>query len=176
MSRGLATDKGTRHSYLPFYEVIMNKYKDEPLTLVEIGVERGGSLILWSKYFKNARIIGIDVKIQRMAANRARGRNIEIWCTNAYSLECVKQLPMIDILIDDGPHTLDSQLFCIKHYLPKIKPNGLFIIEDIQTTEYYNKLLENTPDNVIPKIVDLRYVKGQYDDLLYVIDLALTQL
>jgi cephalosporin hydroxylase len=52
-------DKGTTHSYIEKYEEILAPYRDRPITLVEIGVESGGSLAMWAEYFANplSRII-----------------------------------------------------------------------------------------------------------------------
>ena len=35
--------------------------KTEPLRVLEIGIERGGSLLMWRDYFPNAQVFGIDI-------------------------------------------------------------------------------------------------------------------
>ena len=55
------TDKNSYHSYVDVYE---NLFKNRQLTvknLLEIGIERGGSLKLWNDYFVNAQIYGLDI-------------------------------------------------------------------------------------------------------------------
>ena len=76
-----------------------------------------------------------------------------------------------DIIIEDGPHTLESQIFAIKHYSKLLKENGILIIEDIQNYEYceiiMNQIDKDLYSNV--EIIDLRGNKGRYDDILIVV-------
>ena len=47
--------------YFPIYEKLFEKYRNEEITFIEIGVLDGGSLEIWKKYFgTKSRIIGID--------------------------------------------------------------------------------------------------------------------
>jgi hypothetical protein len=57
------TDKNAlTNDYLRHYERAVGTLRDEPITLLEIGVERGGSLRTWLKYFTRATIVGVDIK------------------------------------------------------------------------------------------------------------------
>jgi FkbM family methyltransferase len=78
---------------------------------------------------------------------------------------------MSDIVIDDGPHSLESQIFSVKNFSTKVKPGGLFVIEDVADIEYCKQLTEATPLHLRPhiEILDLRGVKGRSDDILFVI-------
>lgn len=80
-------------------------------------------------------------------------------------------MPQFDIIIDDGPHSLESQIFFLENYLDKVKPNGLLIIEDIQNISDTKILYEKTPSNFQSNIsiIDLRASKNRYDDILFVI-------
>jgi RHS repeat-associated protein len=52
------TDKSSiYHNYLPFYE----RYRNEPMKLLEIGVAGGASLAMWTEYFPNSAIVGADI-------------------------------------------------------------------------------------------------------------------
>ena len=49
-------------SYFYFYEDLLQKYRGKEIIFVEIGVQRGGSLLMWRDWLgPKARIIGIDV-------------------------------------------------------------------------------------------------------------------
>ena len=48
----------------------------------------------------------------------------------------------LDIVIDDGQHTLESQLECIDLYLPKLNKGGVLIIEDVQDASHFEKFIE----------------------------------
>ena len=54
--------RSLKHSnYFDIYDEIFEKYRNKKITLVEIGVTNGGSLMMWREYFgDNANIIGID--------------------------------------------------------------------------------------------------------------------
>lgn len=47
--------------YLSEYERLFNRLRSEPVSVLEIGVQNGGSVEIWSKYFPNATSI-IDRK------------------------------------------------------------------------------------------------------------------
>jgi hypothetical protein len=57
------TDKASRghpvrnHGYLGFYERFLTPLRHEPLRILEIGVWRGQSLMMWAEYFQNARVV-----------------------------------------------------------------------------------------------------------------------
>ena len=76
----------------------------------------------------------------------------------------------IDYLIDDGPHTLESQKKCIDLYYPKIKSKGKMIIEDIKgdnlfPLESYINYLKSSIE-LTYKVIDLRPNKGRFDDII----------
>ena len=57
--KGKSSDKW--QSYLEVYDTLFYPLKNMPLSLVEIGVQNGGSLEIWAEYFSNAlNIIGVD--------------------------------------------------------------------------------------------------------------------
>ena len=127
------TDKNSTHNYIEgFYEANFASYQNvNSLSLLEIGVNNGGSLYLWNKYFVNGNILGIDI-IDNLKEDWKELNNTKYIITDAYNSSFVEILPQFDIIIDDGPHSLESQIFFLENYLDKVKPNGLLIIEDIQ--------------------------------------------
>jgi hypothetical protein len=166
------TDKNTIHTYIDnFYDLAFEPYKDKDINFVEIGVHDGGSMTLWKEYFTNAEIYGMDNRLHEPCKEFADKHGINYIIGNAYDDCIVNQIPNIDIFIDDGPHTLESQLISIEKYLPKMNSNGIFIIEDIQSYDYLN-ILKQKAQNIFPsyryEIIDLRQYKNRYDDLLFV--------
>lgn len=174
----IGTDKNTIHSYVDgFYEKEFSLYQDKNISLLEIGIEFGASLKLWSEYFKNPQnIIGID-NVNRLVSEYQNVDNVQIIFENAYDMNLVSSLPNFDIIIDDGPHTLESQLNALELYIPKLKNNGLLIIEDIQSCEWISLLEEKFYEvckvynlkNLSYEFVDLTNFKGRYDDLMFVV-------
>lgn len=122
------------------YNKLFTPKKNSCTKLLEIGIQYGLSLLMWKEYFLNADIYGIDVEYCHHVINTPR---IHSYFENAYSKECVNLFSAnsFDIVIDDGPHTLQSMIFFCKHYFNLVKPGGLFIIEDIIDTNWTPVLL-----------------------------------
>ena len=96
---------------------------------------------------------------------------------DAYNPEMVNQYfiqPNIrfDIMIDDGPHSLESMKKYIQLYLPLMKDDGILIIEDIPSLDWIEILRETVPEHQrqFVKVYDLRYTKTRFDDVVFTID------
>ena len=76
------------------------------------------------------------------------------------------------MLLDDGPHTLDSMIKFIELYSDLIADDGILVIEDVQDINWFDELIKSTPDELKQYIntYDLRDIKNKYDDLVFVID------
>ena len=162
------TDKNCLHSYVDeVYEDLFRDTRHSVKKLLEIGVENGGSILMWKDYFSNAVISGIDNKECPQINNRDR---IEFILGNAYDYKISDQFHKdFDVIIEDGPHTLESMTFVIKEYLNKINQNGILIIEDIQDFNWTNILRRQIPKGFKSEVRDLRKVRGRYDDILMII-------
>lgn len=112
------------------YNDIFTPRKDSCKKILEIGIQYGLSLLLWEKYFLNADIYGIDVEYCHHVTNSTR---IHPYFKDAYRKDSVEMFEpnTFDIVIDDGPHTLESMIFFCKNYFHLVKPGGVFVIEDI---------------------------------------------
>lgn len=174
------TDKNTYHSYIEFfYEKCFEKYKEKNISLLEIGIQGGSSLKLWKEYFVNSkRIVGIDISEDSLAERNKNIEGVEYFFGDAYSEEIANQFSNFDIIIDDGPHTLESQIQFILKYFPKLNSGGMLIIEDVEDINYtldfmktFHKVCENdkSGSSYIIKTIDLRNKKGRYDDILFVV-------
>jgi len=161
------SDKGTNHSYIEHvYENLFAKYRDTADSILEIGTYEGGSLFMWKEYFTKAKIYGIET-FKRVDIIDDRITQI---IADAYSQITADQLhDNFDIIIDDGPHSGESQKLCIELYLQKIKPGGILVIEDIASTETLNGLITSIPAGLEFEVFDLRERKGRWDDLVLVI-------
>jgi len=176
------TDKNTTHSYLPLYDKLLKTLKNTAKNVLEVGIgdfetKNGGSLLLWSNYFTNATIYGIDIlPINRVLDIVINDPTIKLYCnSDAYNEKIIKKnLSNIkfDFLLDDGPHTLESQEKFIELYSPLISDSGILIIEDVQDIEWLDNLKNKTPEHLKQyiKIYDLRKNKERYDDIVFTID------
>lgn len=165
------SDKNAYHSYIEdVYEEYFNYYRNKKINLLEIGVSFSGSIRLWNDYFENAQIYGIDnfscgEEYRKKSEDLIEGKfsNIQIICSDAYSKNILKELPEFDIIIDDGPHTLDTQLKCIELYLPKIKSNGIMFIEDIIVDFEYDYREDELHEHPTIKSLIEKIPNGKYE-------------
>lgn len=166
--RGVGTDKEWRHKYVStFYNERFEKYKDQPVNLLEVGTGHGGSLIMWSDYFEHGSIFGVDVNDYTDPIIKTYPR-IKTSLRDGYTREFADSLPGLDIAIDDGPHTLPSFIKFIDIYLPKVKKDGVLIIEDIPDIEYTKTLAEKVPGYNY-EILDTREIANLFDNIMFVV-------
>ena len=170
------TDKGSSHTYTGMYEEILSQYKNKECTLLEIGVQSGGSALLWSKYLPNAKLSFADVDPLNQMVIDMIGDKCIFHLGDAYSdygLNAIKSARPegFDVIIDDGPHTLQSMVECIRRYLPMVKKDGYLIIEDVQNISWCETLKNEVPleykNNI--EIVDTRNFKNRYDDIVFIV-------
>jgi cephalosporin hydroxylase len=172
------TDKAKEHSYDLFYNSQFEKYKNNAGIILEIGVQYGGSSLLWNEYLPKFKIVMTDILNQvhpiiwdKMNKNRYEYINMDSFKTESINTLKVKYPEGFDIIIEDGPHTLESQIFTIKEYPKLLKDGGILVIEDIQKFEYCEIILNeiNKEDFKSVEIIDLRKNKNRYDDILIVV-------
>ena len=173
------TDKNTLHSYLNLYDKLLIEKKDTARRILEIGIQRGGSIKLWHDYFTNSEIHALDeMDATAVWEELLQKERILLYTNiNAYSNEFVKKNfyeknLKFDFLIDDGPHTLQSMIDFIKLYSPLMHKEGVLIIEDVQSLEWVEHLKNATPLEMKKyiQVYDLRKNKNRYDDIVFVIN------
>lgn len=170
------TDKNTTHSYLPLYDSLLEKKKEIAKNILEVGICFGGSIKMWKDYFSNANVYCLDIipyeKVWSELKNDERIKIIIGDAYNPYLVDSCFKNKKFDFIIDDGPHTLISQLKFLELYSPLLEDEGILIIEDIQDINYLEFFKENTPDHLKPfiKTFDLRKNKGRYDDIVFILD------
>lgn len=133
-----------------FYEDLFFPIRHSVTNLLEIGIKNGGSMLLWKEYFSNAIVTGIDIHSTDNLKNK--DRIIQI-IEDAYSKSTVSKFEenSFDVIIDDGPHTTESQIFFLKEYFKLLKPGGIMILEDIIDTSQTNnfiRLIDETKASV----------------------------
>jgi hypothetical protein len=123
-------------TYFDIYDQIFSKYQNKKITFVEVGVQLGGSLFMWQKYFGDkARIIGIDLNPD---AKKWEKDGFEIYIGSQsdpnFWKEFVSKVGPIDILLDDGGHTYIQQIITTETLLEKISDGGVLVVEDTHTS------------------------------------------
>ena len=132
---------------------------------------------MWRQYFTNATIYGIDIlPKERVLDELIQDDRVVLYTkTDAYDKDfvCINfKNKNFDMLLDDGPHSLESQKKFIELYSPLLSDNGILIIEDIACIEYLKELKDKTPENLKQyiKTYDLRKNKGRGNDIVFTID------
>lgn len=127
--------------YFEIYHRHFEKFRDKPVTVVEFGVFQGGSLQMWRDYFgPQAHIVGVDINPQ--CADMADGQT-EIVIGDQEDREFLRalgaRLGKIDVVIEDGGHTMAQQINTFEEFWPRMRDGGVFLIEDLHTSywEHY---------------------------------------
>ena len=121
--------------YFFVYERHLSQFVGKPITVLEIGVNHGGSLRMWREYFgKNAKIIGIDVNpmCEAFATDQIDVR-IGGQEDKNFLQSIIDEFGTPDVVIDDGSHIMDHINASFDFLYSKVSPNGVYIIEDLHT-------------------------------------------
>lgn len=178
------TDKNTVHSYLELYETLLSPKKNTAKNILEIGIgdfkeKNGGSIKLWKDYFPNAKIYALDIlPSDRVLDELINDERVVLFTsTNAYDEKffnenILKKNLKFDLMLDDGPHTLESMKTFIRLYSKVMTDDGILIIEDIQSIDWWPILYREVPQHLkkFAKPYDLRENKNRYDDMVFTID------
>ena len=121
--------------YIEIYDEALAVFRDKPITLLEIGVQNGGSLEIWSKFFSNAeRLIGCDID-EKCASLKYDDKRISIIIGDINEAATQAKVSNIssefDLVIDDGSHHSKEIVRTFLEFFPKVKDNGIYIIEDL---------------------------------------------
>ena len=124
------------HHYFEIYDRHFAAFRDRSPVVLEIGVSQGGSLQMWREYFgRGARIVGIDIDPR---CREFEEEQISVMIGDqedrAFLAEVRKRLPHVDIVIDDGGHTMLQQIAGFEELYPHIQPNGVYVCEDMHTS------------------------------------------
>ena len=161
------TDK-LEHGYIEIYESYFNQIKDKELKILEIGIADGKSLLTWSDYFKNSKIIGIDIHKIDIVEKKLDRKNIEVHqgsqSDRQFIQEIVKKYNDFDIIIDDGSHISKDVKKSFELLFPALKDNGLYIVEDMQTS--YNHFFGGNPFDLKYSNSHMNFFKNLFTSFL----------
>lgn len=126
-------------SYLTVYDRAFAPYREGGISLLEIGIQNGGSLEVHARYFRNHRlIVGCDINPRCAALNYPAHDKIRVVVGNANADETRRQIAALgtqfDIIIDDGSHQSADIILSFLHYFPRLKRGGLFVVEDLHAS------------------------------------------
>ena len=129
---------GKWEHYLGIYQAELSRFVelDRPVRLLEVGVQNGGSLEIWSKYFPvGSTIIGID--IDPACAGTSLNENITILIADASDPTSVSSAlgeQLFDVIIDDGSHRSSDIIATFRCCFPRLEQGGIYIIEGLRAS------------------------------------------
>lgn len=173
------TDKNTVHSYLPLYQKLLISKKDTAKNVLEVGIYQGGSIKLWSDFFTNATVYGLDIMNVNNVWEGIKNNekiilytSIDAYNNDFFTTNFLNKNIKCDFMLDDGPHSLESMKQFIRLYSQIMTEDGILIIEDVQSWDWIDILKNEVPENLkrFIKIYDLRQNKNRYDDIVFTID------
>jgi hypothetical protein len=150
------SDKGSsKHRYTELYNMLFLPLRERPLTFLEMGLQIGGpelgagadrattdlpSVRMWLEYFPAATVIGLDVSDFGWFAHD-RFRFVRCDMDDRAALDAAAAaMPPLDIAIDDASHASHHQQNAFLALFPRVRPGGLYIIEDLRwQPEAYEK-------------------------------------
>lgn len=126
--------------YFDIYDNFFKKYRNTNVSVLEIGIFQGGSLGMWRDYFgPEAEIYAIDINPE---CKRFESDKTKIFIGSQDDrgfLNSVKsQISKVDILIDDGGHTMNQQIVSFEELYSHIKDDGIYLCEDLHTSYWKN--------------------------------------
>ena len=136
-----------KHCYTEFYGPLFQHLKNEPINILEIGVRWGGSLLMWSDYFPNANITGVDITLEGLSKDtkqELQKREINLFKNDGYSSKFFTNFikdKKYDIILDDGSHTEKDQVKFFNMYKDSLKEGGFLLSEDFATVAQATRVI-----------------------------------
>lgn len=123
------------HDYLRHYEFMFDRFRNDEIVLIELGVYRGDSLRMWAEYFLRAEIYGVDIDLR--AEDHASDR-IKIVIGDVTEKKLFDKLKKaLDgrrpfIIVDDASHAWGDQRMSLEMFWPLLAPGGFYVVEDLE--------------------------------------------
>jgi len=155
LGKACGTDK-YEHGFLPLYDSLFESFKNSDIFFLEIGVFFGSSIKMWSTYFPNGIIYGID----SFAGKQGNGNyfenadkfynewlqyksNIELFKVDQsvegevilFTQMCKEKNIKFKVILDDGSHLMYDQQLTFNYLFELLDDDGFYIIEDTHTCD-----------------------------------------
>lgn len=160
LAQKYGADKWGKHSYTPYYWDLFKYKRNDIKNVLEIGAGEGASLRMWRDFFPNADIWGADNQKNRLFQEGV----ICVLEADQTVVEDLRRLIEVvindielDIVIDDGSHNPQDQLFTCMTIMPMLEKRVTYIIEDVADETIF-KYLERFYDCTMNKFSE------RYDD------------
>jgi hypothetical protein len=170
--------------YFPAYERHFQKFVNQTVTFLEIGVCEGGSLQMWRRYFGPlATIIGIDIVEGAMFEEDQIHVRIGHQSDPQFLKSILEEFGRPDIVLDDGSHKMADIKATFEFLYPFVSKNGVYMVEDLHTAyweryggglgkkesfiEYTKRKIDELNAYNIPKSIPTDFTKNTYSIHIY---------
>lgn len=131
-----SSDKIGEHGYQRFYPWFLAHFKHQKINLLEVGLSNYDSVHLWKEYFDNAEIYGVDIEPKNLV-------DIKSFTVDQSDRNQLREFAdsinvKFDLIIDDGSHVPKHQLDTLEIFWKLLKPGGIYVLEDIETSYWGN--------------------------------------
>ena len=129
------------HPYFHAYEKHLSKFKNKECKILEIGIQKGGSLELWHHYLGDkCSIYGVDNDPSVLDLKYDFDVNVTVGDQEdpKFWKDYTAKNGFFDIIIDDGGHTMAQQNVTILSLFGKLNYGGIYIVEDTHTSYWEN--------------------------------------
>ena len=121
-------------AYMELYDRYFSKFKGKNVTMLEIGIQSGGSIEMWQQYFgSKLNFVGFDINPY---CKRFERKNVQIFTgsqLNRADLQMLyKSIGPVDIILDDGGHTKIMQQNSFELLFGAVTDGGYYVVEDIE--------------------------------------------
>lgn len=126
------------HHYIPLYDRYFGRYRGTRVRFLEIGVNNGGSLQMWRRYFgDDAVLCGIDIN-EDCAQYDGQSGMVRIGSQDDADFlgRVVDEMGGVDVVLDDGSHRMAHIEASLRILFPRLEMGGTYAIEDLHTAYY----------------------------------------
>ncbi len=127
-------------SYLTVLDRTLGERRHDPVRLLEIGVQNGGSLEVWASYLPEARVLvgtDIDPRCGALTFTDPRIRLVVGDVTDpAVQQQVADHADRFDVIIDDGSHRSSDIIDTFVALYPLLEDGGVYVIEDLHCSYY----------------------------------------
>lgn len=128
------TDKCSMvHNYLDKYAFFLEKFRTQPIRLLELGVFNGSSVRMWQEYFPRAEIFGVDIEASCRQYEDERIHIIQADLSDAAQVSMLREIHP-RIIVDDASHIVSHQLLALFTLFDVLPRGGVYILEDLETS------------------------------------------
>lgn len=124
-------------NYFGVYDRWLAEYRARPVTLIEIGVQHGGSLQMWKRFLHpDSLVVGLDIhpgckQFEEPGARVFIGDQSD----RAFLASVIAEVGQADVIVDDGSHIPWHQVASFEYlFAHGLKAGGTYVVEDCHTS------------------------------------------